>query len=796
MRISQQFRMSQVEGYGGTTSGNRAEILEPRQSIAWVLPEDAETRRAAILGPSNKVDLPLSVGIPCASSIHHLQGHFECLGMRQRLSRLGRVSRALHEFVSESESTGKVETKSNRKRHLARNNVVCFVDTFFHLAAKETEFDTLVWRPETKTVSKPQDKNGYKSSCRKQVARLLGNKAEHSRKRVVEVPRSLENAGRKDACDVSNEQPAPSTHSFSESSKQKTLAPADPRNRNACAHDPSFGKHRSEPKQVAVPSLTKQRHRQRIPTQCIGQKLATDFSGNIEQYPEEAKDLRMQTPGSSSDEENSDEDQHTSTVPDVGTELVQREMPTTPGDTIFLSIQDSSSDEEDETKPGASVGNASAAVSLNKSVAKITDGSEQGEKPKSVPSASMKIQTIKQRAMSKSLKAQKRRVFDDTPEFENPSLNSLCRSLVEGSIQEENDFSHHSKEAGKMRLYREGTTQSDQSKKLLSIGSKSAFSASDQLVDSEDSSNGDEGMDDDIDILCGICASGDSPSEDPIVLCDGPGGSAQCEVAVHASCYSVSRESLKQEYWRCDACQYRFTGGTVSPRCFICNEKSGPLSIFLGIEWIHKNCKASAEKSEPQNEPIGTSDVESMPDQDLRRRKRKVAREIRKKRYENFFDEEAAIASGEDADGDEADERLARDIEDEEELHKDFINDSSQLGYTQDEIDRVDVNQNDEHRALDAGRALQDAFATPTLNRQMLQARSDASSLPSSLRGLGQMHFIRSVIEHHRQGGSADEIEQAYHDLKAQETPVDEEHQRRSLLKRKRRVFIDDSESD
>jgi hypothetical protein len=27
------------------------------------------------------------------------------------------------------------------------------------------------------------------------------------------------------------------------------------------------------------------------------------------------------------------------------------------------------------------------------------------------------------------------------------------------------------------------------------------------------------------------------------------------------------------------------------------------------------------------------------------------------------------------------------------------------------------------------------------------------------------MHFIRSVIEHHRQGGDADELERGYHDL-------------------------------
>ena len=69
----------------------------------------------------------------------------------------------------------------------------------------------------------------------------------------------------------------------------------------------------------------------------------------------------------------------------------------------------------------------------------------------------------------------------------------------------------------------------------------------------------------------------------------------------------------------------------------------------------------------------------------------------------------------------------------------------------------MDPDRDDEHRALDSEREMKGMFATPMLNRQMLRGGdgrlSDASSVPSAMRGLGQMHFIRSVIEHHRQGG-------------------------------------------
>jgi hypothetical protein len=50
----------------------------------------------------------------------------------------------------------------------------------------------------------------------------------------------------------------------------------------------------------------------------------------------------------------------------------------------------------------------------------------------------------------------------------------------------------------------------------------------------------------------------------------------------------------------------------------------------------------------------------------------------------------AGIDSGEDVDGDDTEEDDVATVKEEEESVKGFINDSSQLRYTQDELERVD----------------------------------------------------------------------------------------------------------
>ena len=68
------------------------------------------------------------------------------------------------------------------------------------------------------------------------------------------------------------------------------------------------------------------------------------------------------------------------------------------------------------------------------------------------------------------------------------------------------------------------------------------------------------------------------------------------------------------------------------------------------------------------------------------------------------------------------------------------------------------------HRQLDHEQSVRNQFKTPILNRRMQLPRSQQSqsSCPPSQRGLGNMNFIKSVIDHHRKGGDCDEIEEAY----------------------------------
>jgi hypothetical protein len=152
-----------------------------------------------------------------------------------------------------------------------------------------------------------------------------------------------------------------------------------------------------------------------------------------------------------------------------------------------------------------------------------------------------------------------------------------------------------------------------------------------------------------------------------------------------------------------------------------------------------------------------------------RSKKEKVEKLVKQRKRRNvackYLDIEAEVDGDDSEDDDEDEYGLSNDS---------FINDSSQLGYTQDNLDAIDhyvdlsqtsVNAGSVtiHRQVDMMKELENAFATPTLRRN--NSRNTQLSLPSSEKHLGQMHFIRSVIEHHRQGGDADELERGYHDL-------------------------------
>lgn len=804
MLVLQKFHASQVEGHGGTANGSCAKVTDARISKGWRLSEDTEARRAAVMGSSNRVSLSLYDGIPRTLTKQLLNGRLQRSSkVDRRLSqRLGRNSRVLQIFESQSESIKIAAT--NRKPRRALNSTENYVNTCFPLIPNENRFEAVAWDTDSNRFPRPHSEKELKGSG----VGVPREQAEKAREPLEAISKACEfdtlegqffesnhpSDGRQDEDAALKGNPRQGALSNQPPFTQKGATTVDGLvSRDLSSSNPT----RSSP----VFAVAERRTSPRVGGHATGQDVSIPAQRKLEQFTEQCDDFRLPTPTSSSDEE-CDED--------IGGALFDSNsnaLPTIPEETLFLPSQDTSSDESEAEEAIGEKGNTIMVQEDGAQVATNYAHSNAEPEKSNVslfysngiqPTAHNSISKVEKSKSSARIKARKRRVFDDSPDIEK-HLRSSSNCHPEARKCREEEANSVSKTARKIHLDSKDSPQKYATKACLSAGSKSSFSVSDQLVDTQDSPAAHKGLDDDVDIVCAICASEESPSEDPIVLCDGPGRSVKCDVAVHASCYAIPMESLDEEYWRCQACQYRFRGGTITPRCYICHEPSGPLSGFLGNEWIHKSCQESAGQPEPSREGIPENKQEDQSDPERQKRRRRAARALRKERYGNYFDESAAIASGEDEDGDEADERLAREIEEEEEFHKDFINDSTQLGYTQDELDRIDPDRDDEHRVLDAERAMKDTFATPVLNRQMGRARkgrlSDASSVPSEVRGLGQMHFIRSVIEHHRQGGDADAIEQAYHEAEAQATQVDDTRSS-PPSKRRRNVFADDSDSE
>ena len=192
--------------------------------------------------------------------------------------------------------------------------------------------------------------------------------------------------------------------------------------------------------------------------------------------------------------------------------------------------------------------------------------------------------------------------------------------------------------------------------------------------------------------------------------------------------------------------------------------------------------KATFEGNNSKNGPRSRNEP-SPNDNDRRQRLRQNLMKRHRGMLNSFFiHSEADIDSDEDIEGDDEEESELRRIDEEEELAAlDFINDSSQLGtYTQDVLDCIDHDDAQSisiHRRLDIENERKRQFATPILNRRMTRQRTDSresdawdesqnsSATRSSLKGLGNCHFIRSVIEHARRGGEADDIEAVYNEV-------------------------------
>lgn len=157
---------------------------------------------------------------------------------------------------------------------------------------------------------------------------------------------------------------------------------------------------------------------------------------------------------------------------------------------------------------------------------------------------------------------------------------------------------------------------------------------------------------------------------------------------------------------------------------------------------------------------------------------RNLQRKNMSKGVAKFFDLEAdASDSDDDDDNDDEDGVLSQDS---------FINDSSQLGYTQtgslsfatQSTVKKDRNSVSMYRRINNSDALNDLFSTPLLNRR---SKSSDLSCPSSDAQLGKMNFIRSVIEHHQRGGSANELEKQYNNLILEAATPIEKSERKSV---------------
>ena len=155
-----------------------------------------------------------------------------------------------------------------------------------------------------------------------------------------------------------------------------------------------------------------------------------------------------------------------------------------------------------------------------------------------------------------------------------------------------------------------------------------------------------------------------------------------------------------------------------------------------------------------------------------------LRRKYRQSQY-TFLDIEAKATSGDETMHSEDEEYDFKN-----QSQDSFINDTSQLGYTQDALDLVEdykdsrqgedakgLNLDDKafHRAIDSKWNQADLFSTPILRRKNIKVDGSTQisqfSIPSSDRGLGKMHFIRSVLEHHKAGGDDEEIEKEYHSI-------------------------------
>ena len=416
-----------------------------------------------------------------------------------------------------------------------------------------------------------------------------------------------------------------------------------------------------------------------------------------------------------------------------------------------------------------------------------------------------------------------------------------------------------------------------------------------------------------LDILCNVCLSGDSPEEDPIVLCDGPFNKGGCPISVHKSCYRIKICLDSTEYWRCDVCEERRRGETSIVSCSICLRPEGAIKMFINHSaklWVHLLCYfwsplyatslrlkewpnsafsgpfLSKEKliSDNRNnlkckfcsKPLAVKCASSVcitaahphcalnasqentrwtliygqkysnsntetkskylwmqfcanhntdarnlmicngikmdsaykkighcidtklesarslyisPSCATRKRRKNMCGTLANHKKSRFLGENKFLDIEAVAESDNDDEE--RNYEECDTSVGSFINDTSQLGYTPNQLDKIELHDSSAspevfsgieegalHRKFDNQKMSTEQFTTPMFHRSRLRGRANTihkgtnssgiesmSSIPSSDQALGKMTFIKSVIEHHQCGGRASQIENEYHSI-------------------------------
>jgi hypothetical protein len=196
-------------------------------------------------------------------------------------------------------------------------------------------------------------------------------------------------------------------------------------------------------------------------------------------------------------------------------------------------------------------------------------------------------------------------------------------------------------------------------------------------------------------------------------------------------------------------------GSDVSiPRVFLLNNLGASLGSDAPGEYkrLKKKSRADQEPEKASRTSRGHAGSNIVEEAAYKRQRMDRRRAV----MSRFIDSEAKINSDDDMNGDEEEEEELRRLEEDEQSNSSFINDSLHLTqcFKQDELAQVDPDAGPQqgedvvHRALDAERERQTLFKTPVLNRRGQE--STPEDAPSSQRGLGKMHFIRSVLEHHR----------------------------------------------